>query len=253
MTAQGRNDGLGVGLGLLALLAWDASGIDLPAARWFGGPQGFGWREQWFFSQVLHNGGRWLALLVLALLAVNVRWPLSQTALGRWFQHIGSESPSPSPGLPRATRLWWFLSTLVCALLVPQIKQFSSTSCPWDLAEFGGAAQYLSHWRWGVSDGGPGRCFPSGHATSAFALFSGWFALRSTQPRWARVWLATVLVAGVVFGTAQWVRGAHYPSHTLWTAWLCWTLFSVAALWLPRQELAAADALLQPDTPSALP
>jgi len=24
-------------------------------------------------------------------------------------------------------------------------------------------------------------------------------------------------------GLAQQVRGAHYMSHTLWTAWLCWS------------------------------
>ena len=30
------------------------------------------------------------------------------------------------------------------------------------------------------------------------------------------------------------VRGAHYPSHTLWSAWLCWVICVAAAQWLPR-------------------
>jgi membrane-associated PAP2 superfamily phosphatase len=31
------------------------------------------------------------------------------------------------------------------------------------------------------------------------------------------------LVAGVLLGLTQTLRGAHFPSHTGWTAWLCWT------------------------------
>jgi membrane-associated PAP2 superfamily phosphatase len=27
-----------------------------------------------------------------------------------------------------------------------------------------------------------------------------------------------------VFGVVQQMRGAHYMSHTLWTAWICWTV-----------------------------
>ena len=41
-----------------------------------------------------------------------------------------------------------------------------------ELAEFGGVAQHVSHWSLGVLDGGPGHCFPSGHASSAFAFFA---------------------------------------------------------------------------------
>ena len=36
------------------------------------------------------------------------------------------------------------------------------------------------------------------------------------------------MLAGLVFGLAQQIRGAHYMSHTLWTAWLCWTVAAVA-------------------------
>jgi membrane-associated PAP2 superfamily phosphatase len=36
--------------------------------------------------------------------------------------------------------------------------------------------------------------------------------------------LALALAAGSVLGLSQQMRGAHFMSHTLWTAWLCWTL-----------------------------
>ena len=40
--------------------------------------------------------------------------------------------------------------------------------------------------------------------------------------------LALGLALGALFGAAQVMRGAHYVSHVLWSAWICWTL-SVAA------------------------
>lgn len=48
---------------------------------------------------------------------------------------------------------------MLCQALVPTLKQFSLTLCPWDLLEFGGRAQSVAHGQPGVADGGPGRCF----------------------------------------------------------------------------------------------
>jgi hypothetical protein len=31
-----------------------------------------------------------------------------------------------------------------------------------------------------------------------------------------------IVLAGMLLGTTQTLRGAHYPSHTLWTGMLCW-------------------------------
>jgi membrane-associated PAP2 superfamily phosphatase len=218
-----RRDAL-ITLALLALLlAWDASGLDLAVARGWGGPAGFAWRDRWLTATLLHDGGRVLAGVVLLALAVHALRPLggALTAAERWR---------------------WLAVTLAALLLVPLIKRASLTSCPWELAEFGGAAHYVSHWALGIADGGPGHCFPSGHATSAFAFLGGWFALRERHPAAARLWLATVVAFGVLLGAAQTVRGAHYPSHTLWTGWLCWTLAWLASLpW--RQPAAAATAV----------
>ena len=41
---------------LLFLLAWDASGLDLVLAHWFGTAQGFALRDHWLFTTVLHEG-----------------------------------------------------------------------------------------------------------------------------------------------------------------------------------------------------
>jgi membrane-associated PAP2 superfamily phosphatase len=43
--------------------------------------------------------------------------------------------------------------------------------------------------------------------------------------------LGAVLGVGLLLGWTQLVRGAHFPSHMLWSAWLCWTVCAVAARW----------------------
>ena len=214
-----RRDLIVAFIALLLLLAWDASGMDLQLVRHWADTGGFPWRERWITARVLHEGGRAFAWVVAAVLMVNVKWPL-------WREQT------------RRERIWWIAATFACVIVIPLIKRSSSTSCPWDLAEFGGSAQYVSHWAFGGLDGGPGKCFPSGHASSAFAFLSGWFALRRAYPRGARLWLAGVIVAGSVFGFVQMIRGAHYASHTMWTAWVCWMLCTLGARWLLDGERA---------------
>ena len=192
---------------LLFLLAWDASGLDLVLAHWFGTAQGFALRDHWLFTTVLHEGARRLSWLLVVGLSLAVWWPVGVLRqLDRW------------------QRLQLVVSILLGLALVVAIKRISSTSCPWDLAEFGGLARYVSHWRFGLVDGGGAHCFPAGHASAGFAFVGGYFVLRDRAPRAARIWLAAALAAGLVLGVSQQMRGAHFMSHTLWTAWLCWTV-----------------------------
>jgi membrane-associated PAP2 superfamily phosphatase len=193
---------------LAALLAWDFTGADLPVTRWFADAHGFAARDSAWASTLLHSGGRWLAwAIAVALLIVAVRTPRRVRG-----------------GPDRSERVAWLSVMLVCALAVPFIKHYSATSCPWDLAEFGGAARYLSHWSLRRADGGSGHCFPSGHAVAAFAFLGMYFQWRAHDRARARAWLLAVLGAGLLFGIGQLARGAHYPSHTFWSAWICWTI-----------------------------
>ncbi|MEY4564968.1 MAG: hypothetical protein RLZZ618_4245 [Pseudomonadota bacterium] len=116
------------------------------------------------------------------------------------------------------------VTTLLASLAVAALKSISTSSSPWDLQAFGGVAQHVSHWRWGVLDGGSGHCFPAGHASTGFAFIGGFFVFRGS-PQVSRRWLACALIAGLLFGLGQQVRGAHFMSHTLWSGWGC---FSVA-------------------------
>jgi membrane-associated PAP2 superfamily phosphatase len=198
-------------LGLLAVLLWDASGADMALMRLVGNASGFAWRDAWLTRDVLHQGGRVLAWCVLGLLVIDAIKPLMA-------------------GPPRAQRVQGVIVVLMCLLLIPSLKRLSLTSCPWDLVDFGGIAQHVSHWHLGEADGGPGHCFPSGHAVAAFGFFGIYFAWRGHRPALARGALLATLVLGTAFGVAQMARGAHFVSHTLWSAWLCWAVAVGASL-----------------------
>ena len=202
-----RHCALLTGALLLALVLWDAAGQDLPLARWAGSAQGFAWRSSPALVLSLHEVPRAFSILFVLLLVAGVVWPWG--FLRR---------------LARRDRVQLAASVLGAIALTTLVKRLSDTSCPWDLAEFGGVARYVSHWAWGVRDGGPGHCFPAGHASAAFGFVAGWFVLRRAAPRMATVWLLAALAAGLLLGLAQQARGAHYMSHTLWTAWICWSL-----------------------------
>ena len=224
-------------LALLAcVLAWDAGGQDVAVARLFGSDAGFPLRDQWFFVHVLHEDARRLGWLLVLLLALGVWWPAG--VLKR---------------LDTGERLQMAASALLGLAIVSIIKNLSNTSCPWDLAEFGGVARHVSHWALGVIDGGGGRCFPAGHASAGFCFLGGYFALRRKAPVAARWWLAGATAAGFILGGAQQMRGAHFMSHTLWTGWLCWTggwLCDIAASVL-RARLAAPSRIPSTEPPHA--
>lgn len=194
-------------IALAALLAWEATGLDLALARLAGGVAGFPLRDAYLLDVVLHRDMRNLAWLLWLVLAWGAFRP---------FAFLRS--------LRRYRRVQLPVAVLICLLGITAIKAWSRTSCPWDLALFGGTLPYVPHWRPGVADGGGGHCFPAGHASTGFAFVAGYFALRDQRPRLAAWWLAGALAAGLVLGASQQLRGAHFTSHTLWTAWLCWLL-----------------------------
>lgn len=231
-------------LALLALLlCWELGAWDLPLARQYGGAAGFALRDDWLLSRVVHDGGRWLSGLVL-------------------FGVVATATLGDAQVMARRQRWAWVAVVLLCFVAVPALKRLSSTSCPWSLDLFGGAVAYVPHWLPRLADGGPGHCFPSGHAVAAFAFLPLYFQWRQVRPRVALALLATTLLVGIVFGWAQLARGAHFPSHTMWSAWLCWALGVAAAralaggqpsstLSIKRVAPSLAAANATSDSPSA--
>ena len=220
-------------LALGCVLAWDSSGLDMRAAHWFGNSQGFALQNDWFMVHIAHEGARKLAWTIVMGLSLMIWWPL-----GLLRQ------------VPYARRVQLVVGALLSLIVMALMKRISATSCPWDIADFGGVGHYVSHWAWGITDGGSGHCFPAGHASAGFAFISGYFALRHNLPRTARLWLAAALTAGFALGLAQQMRGAHFMSHTFWTAWLCWTTCWLCDLITTRHlaRQAAAGTGQAPDS-----
>jgi membrane-associated PAP2 superfamily phosphatase len=191
-----------VSLALLTLL-WDASGLDLVVSAWFGNAQGFVLREHVVWGRGMYQIQRvlgWSALAVLLWLTLRPR--------GVWTI------------LPKSERWAMLITVLVVVSLIPILKKMNATSCPWDLAQFGGAAkaQWVSNWNWSVVDTGAKRCFPAGHSSTALGFLAVPVFLVAVSRPWALRLLALVAAAGLWMGFTQVYRGAHYVSHSLWTA-----------------------------------
>jgi membrane-associated PAP2 superfamily phosphatase len=162
-------------------------------------------------NELLHKGGRdfVIALAVAALCCAL----------------LGRVLPGRYPQLHKQARtiIGAVLGMGLTVLLVGVFKRYSHMDCPWDLLAYGGKDPYVSLFATRPTGLPPGGCFPAAHAATGYALFSFYFAFRQTHPRFARLALAGALLLGVTFGVAQQLRGAHFLSHDVWSAYLAWT------------------------------
>ncbi|MCE2782584.1 phosphatase PAP2 family protein [Limnohabitans sp.] len=206
-----RRLGLTTWVTLLCLLAWDFSGLDMGIMQILADRSGFTLRDNWWLETVLHTRAKQLAMLVYLALVVMVWWP-----------------PQVLRQLSRWQRSEIVVGIALSIITISTLKSFSLTSCPWELKDFGGQAMRVSHWLFSTADGGSGHCFPGGHVSSAFgfmALALPWLASDSTaQRRTGLRILLIVLGVGFLLGLTQTLRGAHFPSHTLWTGFICWSV-----------------------------
>lgn len=175
--------------------------------------RGFPLRDTTFWAVIMHTGLKYLSVAAwLALLAY-------------WISLRGQRRRQP---LRRAISFTLLVAPLA-ALAVSSLRALSAHSCPWELSQFGGAADYFRFFDAVPQNPGSGRCAPSGHAASGFAWLAGYVALRGVDRTKARITLVFALVLGFLTGLAQLARGAHFLSHVLLTAWVCLAVAWVAA------------------------
>lgn len=191
--------------------------------------QGGAWslREAFPTQQVLHVAARnasaaaWIAVVIaLASACSDARWRA-------WRRPLACLA----------------LSVLLSTLLVAWIKSWSNVDCPWDLARYGGQHAYVDLFAARPALQWTGRCFPAGHASAGYAWMATYFLLLAMRPAWRRCGLAVGIALGLAFGFAQQLRGAHFLSHDLWSAALCW-LVAVAVHVVARQPLWPRDAAM---------
>jgi len=204
-------------IGLLLLALFETLPLDVALQRLFYDPVsgGFPGRHDWLLSDVLHTGARQL-LVVLGLAALG----LALLGTRGWLTWLP----------PR--NAWLAAAGMIVILLgVAVLKALTNRHCPWDVVDFGGYAPYVGLLELPPASIAPGACFPAGHASGGFVWMVWGVALRPHSRRLACAMVLLGLLLGALLGGAQMLRGAHFLSHTLWTAWFAWAVsVALAAL-----------------------
>jgi len=157
-------------------------------------------RDNWYLAELNHRYVKDLLILVYAILCML------------WLASFKLEKLKPLGW--RYGYFFWLviLSTSIVGLL----KSQSAHACPWNIT-----IPTPQGFLWDFS-ATKGHCFPGGHAATGFALMTGYFVFRQSDKNRAYFYLLAGLILGFAMGWAQMMRGAHFLSHNLWTAWIIW-------------------------------
>lgn len=162
-------------------------------------------KDHWFTSGVIHRIGKWLSTTAGVSVVI--------LAVAAWCK-------------PRLRVLRWPLTYLAASIavstsLVSLLKSWTAMDCPWDLSRYGGTQPMIGLFesRHGIAASG---CFPAGHASAGYAWVALYFCALALRPAWRFTGLFAGLAAGLIFGIAQQLRGAHFLSHDLWSFAVCW-------------------------------
>lgn len=193
---------------IIGAILFQTTHVDLATGDFFFRDGAFIGRDNFWADRVIHKGGGVLvvtvALIGLAGLAGSYLLPL----LKPW----------------RRSCAYLLLCMAAGTGIVGGLKQATNVNCPWDLAHYGGKKQmpYVHIFDDKPDELARGKCFPGGHSSGAFSLFALYFLARRHRPGWAKPVLGTILVLGFCWGLGQWARGAHFPSHDFYSAFICW-------------------------------
>ena len=192
---------LTLGFAVLWLLFPVAGTIDLQLIHPFMDQTGhFPLKRDWALAELNH---RYVKNIIIA---VYVIYLLKWLASYKWATFK-----------PQRWQNGYFIGlVLISTSLIAILKSQSAHACPWDMTL---ATTHDFFWDLSAS---AGHCFPGGHAATGFALFVGYFVYRLNEPKRAWFYLLAALILGFVMGWAQMMRGAHFLSHNLWTAWVIW-------------------------------
>jgi len=199
-------------LSLLFVMA-TASGFDPLLARWFYQLQGEQWLLQnyWLTETVLHQGVRQVNQVVVALL------------LGYWLVQFLTNRRSSSH---RALGML-LLSLILSFSSVALLKKYIPMECPWDLQQFGGDKAFIGLLTHRPATMAPNQCFPAGHASIGYGWMALYYFCLVVCPAKARLALCASIGLGVLLGFTQQLRGAHFISHDIATAAICWLVASL--------------------------
>jgi len=223
----------------VVLGSFEATNLDRTIQDLFYDPvtRSFPHRIHWLFETVIHDFGKLTVIALGSLL-------LGAALLSRWLPSLrGWRRP--------------FLYAALCLALEPlavrELKHTTGIHCPRALAIYGGNEPYVRIFDPRPEGYEPGHCWPGGHSSGGFAMMSLYFAFRRRRPALARAWLIGGFLYGFTLGMSRVVYGAHFVSHNLWAAAVCWGISLICyelilrrheapqvASWRPRPGASAA-------------
>jgi membrane-associated PAP2 superfamily phosphatase len=198
-----------VALAMLALIA--LSGLDWRLSDLFfdAGAKVFPLRDHPFLEIGLHRIAKHVVVVFAAGMAVVAFVSLFSRRLAAW------------------RRVLWFVvaSMALSSASVSLLNAVTGKHCPYDLEAYGGSAPYVGLFDALPPGVAPGHCWPGGHATTGFSLFALYFAAGWLGRRRSARWLLGAAAAlGFGVGLSRVAQGAHFASHIIWSALLCWLI-----------------------------
>lgn len=261
--------GLPLILAVLTFLVFDLTDLDRMFSNLFYDPVAgvFPIGQSHLFERITHKWTRiipdWTGELAIigALLSFvcSLLEKYRETGPARYI--MGSRVAMPLKFL-RRHRLDFFFVIVAFALstgVIHFLKSHTSIYCPVETTLYGGTQLHkewfenFTLWR----EAGAGRCWPGGHASSAFSLFALYFIARRYRWQYSNLLLAGVIVLGFIYGTTRVLQGWHYFSHTLWAGIFVWLstllvalfFYGRSALQQPIRRGAHSRSVMNDDAP----
>lgn len=171
-----------------------------PHKKWY-------YKHSWWAEQLIHRGGRYLIVSIVAACLLLIAESWSTTSQLKHYRHVA---------------LYIILCIACSTGTVALGKATINRHCPWDYSRYGGEVPYHGLLASPSPSYPKGAGFPAGHASGGFSLVAFYFIFYGRRPKVARYALIASLALGSIFTFGQLVRGAHVISHSVITAALCW-------------------------------
>lgn len=205
------------------IFIYPATGLDqiLIAPYYDASVHRFPLKHHFFLEQFMHLGLKYcmvaIAMISLAIaLRANVWMPFNASLFARLKNLVINPY------------FLAFIGMVISSGVVSILKNTSIHGCPNDLIKYGGNLPFLNLFEKLPAGVKAGHCFPGGHASGGFALMAFYYAFRDGKPKFAWAMLVIGLVFGFAMGWAQMMRGEHFLSHNLWSAWVVWLVLFTA-------------------------
>lgn len=205
---------------LIAMTLW--TDLDLTLAdRAFDAKAGvFPLRHAWVTATLNHVILKRLLTALAVLILIAVAWDSCAPRAWSWLRRFQLRVIA--------------LSALLIPSVIGLLKQGSDSHCPWDLQRYGGTAPYIKLFELLPAGVSPGHCMPAGHASSALWMISLSILFVPHRLLYAACMLVIQLLLGIGVGWMQQLRGAHFLTHTLWSAWIALMLVFLITTCLDR-------------------